>query len=153
MRFRTTPSFATTWLTTTGSAPAGFRDTNILIAASQDVKVYNNTLTVSPGSCGIMLIDQGRRTDNGGKYKTRDNSVYQNVSTFEGGACAGGASDTPPGDTNFSIINDGNNQFDDNTYRVPWTSDEERFPWGHKIFDWDGLRAAGLESNGKLVFY
>ena len=136
-----------------GIGASWFWDTNILIAASQDVKVYNNTLTVSPGSCGIMLIDQGRRTDNGGKYKTRDNSVYQNVSTFEGGACAGGASDTPPGDTNFSIINDGNNQFDDNTYRVPWTSDEERFPWGHKIFDWDGLRAAGLESNGKLVFY
>ena len=30
---------------------------------------------------------------------------------------------------------------------------EERFPWGHQVFNWDGLRAAGLEPNGQLMFY
>ena len=34
---------------------------DIVIAASQDVEVTGNTVTVAPGACGIMLIDQGRR--------------------------------------------------------------------------------------------
>lgn len=136
-----------------GIGTSWFWDTNILIAASQDVKVYDNTLTVNPGGCGIMLIDQGRPTDRGGKYKTQDNAVYQNASTFEGGVCAGGVSDTPPGDENFSIITDGNNRFDGNVYRVPRASGDERFPWGHKVFDWTGLRAAGIEPNGRLELY
>ena len=38
--------------------------------------------------------------------------------TFEGAACAGGASDTKPENENFAIITDGNNRFDGNTYRV-----------------------------------
>ncbi len=126
---------------------------DILISASQDVEVYDNTLTVRPGSCGIMLIDQGRPTDSGGRYKTQDNAIYRNASTFEGGACAGGVSDTPPGDENFSIITDGNNRFDGNIYRVPRASEDERFPWGHNVFDWTGLRAAGIEPNGRLELY
>ena len=140
------------WPGTTASTRTWFWAADILISASQDVEVYGNTLTVRPGGCGIMLIDQGRPTDNGGKYKTRDNSVHQNDLTFEGGPCAGGASDTAPGNENYSIITDGNNRFDANNYRAR-TSQEERFPWGHKIFDWDGLRAAGLEPNGQLVSY
>jgi len=63
------------------------------VAASQDVEVNNNTLTIAAGGCGIVLIDQGRRTKNGGKYKTRNNTVHDNDSTFEGAACAGGVSD------------------------------------------------------------
>jgi parallel beta-helix repeat protein len=136
-----------------GIGSTWFWGADILIAASQDVEVYGNTLTVSPGGCGIMLIDQGRPTESGGKYKTRSDAVHENDMTFEGAACAGGASDTKPDDENFAIITDGNNRFDGNIYRVPRTSDEARFPWGHEIFDWDGLRARGLEPNSKLVFY
>jgi hypothetical protein len=70
--------------------------------------VYGNTPTVSPGKCGIMLIDQGRddqaRTHGGPIYKTRNNAVHGNEMTFEGAACAGGASDIKPGHENFSII-------------------------------------------------
>jgi Right handed beta helix region len=133
---------------------------DILIAASQDVEVYGNTLTVSPGSCGIVLIDQSRpfeggygRTEGGGNYKTRNNKIHDNEMTFEGAACAGGASDAKPGDDNFTIITDGNNLFDGNVYRVPRTSGAPRFVWGHSIFDWDGFRANGMEPNGRLVVY
>jgi parallel beta-helix repeat protein len=132
----------------------------ILIAASQDVEVYGNTLTVSPGKCGIMLIDQSRpfegangKTEGGGKYKTRNNKVHDNETTFEGDACAGGASDAEPGDGNFTIITDGNNLFDGNVYRVPRVSGSARFVWGHATFDWDGLRANGVEQNGRLIIY
>jgi hypothetical protein len=134
-----------------------FWGSDILIAASQDVEVYGNTLTVSPGKCGIILIDQGRddhaRGHGGPIYKTRNNKVHDNQMTFEGGACAGGASDVKPGHENFNIIEDGNNVFDGNVYRVPRTSGPARFGWGRTILDWDGLRGKGVEVNGQLVIY
>jgi hypothetical protein len=135
---------------------------DILVAASQDVEVHNNILTVSPGRCGIILvdqnrtsqlIDQGRVIEGKAKYKTRNNTVHHNEVTFEGPACAGGASDARPGDENFTIIGDGNNHFDANVYRVPHTRGRDRFVWGHSTLDWDGLRQSGLEPNGRLVLY
>jgi Right handed beta helix region len=125
----------------------------ILVAASQDVEVYGNTLSVSAGGCAIMLVDQNRQMKAGGKYKTRNNSVRDNEVLFEGAACAGGVSDAEPGDENYTIITEGNNRFDGNIYRVPRASGPARFVWGHKIFDWDGLRAKGVEPNGRLVLY
>jgi parallel beta-helix repeat protein len=132
--------------------PDWFWGADILISASQGVEVTGNTLTVRSGGCGIMLIDQGRVTDSGGTYKTRDNTIYQNTLTFEGAPCAGGVSDTSPDNANYSIITDGNNHFDGNVYRAR-TSKDARFPWGHKVLNWEGLRAAGLEPNGQLMFY
>jgi len=129
-----------------------FWGADILISASQDVDVTGNRLVVRPGGCGIMLIDQGRLTDSGGTYKTRNNKIYRNDLTFEGAPCSGGISDTPPDSENYSIITDGNNLFDANVYRAR-TSKEERFPWGHHVLNWNGLRAAGLEPNGQLMFY
>jgi hypothetical protein len=126
---------------------------DILIAASQDAEVYGNTLTVSPGKCGIMLIDQSRPMEGGGKYKTRNNKIHNNEMTFEGAACAGGASDAKPWDENFNIIAEGDNLFDGNVYLVPRDSGFARFAWGHAIFDWNGLREKGVEPNGRLVVY
>jgi hypothetical protein len=126
---------------------------DIVISASQDVDVYGNSLTVSAGGCGIVLIDQGREIRGGGKYKTRYNTVHQNEMTFEGTACAGGASDTEPGDENYTIITDGNNRFDGDIYRVPRLSGLLRFVWGHTIFDWDNLHHIGMEENGRLAVY
>ena len=126
---------------------------DILIAASQDDEVYGNTLTVGPGKCGIILIDQSRPIEGGGKYKTRNNNVHNNEMTFESAACAGGASDAKPGDQNLSVITEGNNVFDANIYRVPRKSGPSRFVWGHSTFDWDGLRRQGVEPNGQLVVY
>jgi parallel beta-helix repeat protein len=134
-----------------------FWGSDILIAASQDVDVYGNTLAVSSGKCGIMLIDQGRndrlRTHSGPIYKTRNNSVHDNEMTFDGVACAGGVSDVKPGHENFSIITDGNNLFDGNVYRAPRMSGPVRFVWGHSVLDWEGLRGKGVEPNGELVRY
>jgi hypothetical protein len=75
------------------------------------VTVHRNTVTVSAGGCGIVLVDQSRPIEGGGRYKTRNNTVHYNDMTFEGAACAGGASDSQPGDENFTIISDGNNRF------------------------------------------
>jgi hypothetical protein len=128
-----------------------FWGADVLVAASQDVEVSGNTLIVAPGRCGIMLVDQGRRSSDGRTYKTHRNTVRANEITFEGAACGGGVSDAKSGDENFGIIADGNNRFDDNTYRVPRTSEPARFVWGHDVSDWDGFRRQGLEQSGRLV--
>jgi hypothetical protein len=130
-----------------------FWGADIVLAASQDVEVSGNTLTVAPGRCGIILIDQGRRGSDGKRYKTRNNSIRANEMTFEGAACAGGVSDTKPGDENFAIISGGNNRFDGNTYRAPRTSPPGRFVWGHEVTDWEGFRRKGLESTGQLILF
>ena len=129
-----------------------FWGADIVLAASEDVEVTGNRLTVARGRCGIMLIDQGRR-DNGNKYRTRNNAVHANEMTFEGAACAGGASDAKPGDENFAIITDGDNRFDGNTYRVGDPDEPARFVWGHDVTDWNGFRRKGQERNGRLVTY
>jgi hypothetical protein len=129
-----------------------FWGAEILLAGSQDVEVSGNTLVSAAGICGVMLIDQGRR-DNGPLNKTRNNTIHGNEMTFEGGACAGGVSDTKPGHENYTIIQDGNNRFDGNTYRVARPSEPGRFVWGHEVTDWDGFRRKGLEKNGRLVSY
>jgi hypothetical protein len=110
-------------------------------------------LTIPAGGCGIMLIDQGRRTKDGGKYKTRNNTIRDNDLTFEGVACAGGVSDVRVDDENFAIIVDGNNSFDGNVYRVPRMRGRTRFVWGHKVTDWERFRRMGLEQGGQLIFF
>jgi Right handed beta helix region len=129
-----------------------FWGAEISVAASQDVEVMNNTLTVAAGGCGIVLIDQGRLTKDGRKYKTRNNIVHDNDLTFEGAACGGGVSGVSYFDANYAIITDGNNRFDRNVYRVPRTSEPARFVWGHTVTDWDGFRRQRLEQNGQLLF-
>jgi hypothetical protein len=123
---------------------------DIVLAASEGVEVRDNKLTVARERCGIILIDQGRR-DNGNRYKTRNNTVLANEMTFEGTACAGGVTDAKPGDENFSIITDGNNLFDGNTYRVSQPDLQARFVWGHVTTDWAGFRRRGQEGSGQLV--
>ncbi|SHJ44366.1 Right handed beta helix region [Bradyrhizobium lablabi] len=130
-----------------------FWGNNILVAASQDVEIYDNTLTADAGKCGIVLVDQGRRMKSGGTYKTRNNKVYDNDTIFEGAACAGAASDVRPGDENASVIEDGNNLFDRNIYRVPRGNTPLRFAWGHAVFGWEELHRAGIEQNGSLIIY
>lgn len=136
-----------------GGGRTWFWHADILIAASEGVQVTGNTVTVEPGGCGIMLIDQGRRSATGAVYKTRNNTIRANEMTFEGAPCAGGASDTKPGDENFAIIATGNNRFDANIYRVTGAIgiDQARFVWGHEVTDWEGFRRKGLEPNGRLV--
>lgn len=140
-----------------GDSRGWFWGNEIAIAGSQDAEVYGNTVTVAPGRCGITLIDQSRDFEGhlkgSGKYKTRNNRVHDNDIIFEGSACAGGASDAGRSDENFSIITDGNNSFDRNTYRVPRASDGHQFVWGHTSFSWSGFLRQGLERNGQMISY
>jgi len=130
----------------------------IEIAASQDVEVYSNVLTVRPEGRAIMLIDQNRQIDPGGfdktqrssVYKTQRNNVHDNDITYLGVGWTGGASDAPPGAENFSIIESGGNRFDHNTYRFP-DGVRPQFVWGHALLDFSGFRGNGQELNGTLV--
>jgi hypothetical protein len=123
------------------------------VAASQDVEVNNNMLTVAAGGCGIVLIDQGRRNQDGRKYTTRNNTIRNNDLTFEGTACAGGVSDVNFYDENYAVIVEGNNSFDGDVYRVPRSSGPARFIWGHSVMDWDQFRQNGQEHAGQMIFF
>ncbi len=128
-----------------------FWGADILLSASEDVVVSDNTLTVAPGRCGIVLIDQGRRNSSGKFYKTRNNTIRANEMTFGGAVCAGGTSDTKPGSENFGIITSGNNLFDGNTYRAGQRRGSDRFVWGQDVTGWDGFRRKGQERSGSLL--
>lgn len=130
-----------------------FWRTEIGVAASQDVEVHNNTLTIAAGGCGIVLIDQGRQTKDGRKYKTRNNTVRDNDLTFAGAACAGGVSDVDRDNENFAIITEGANKFDGNIYRLPSASGPDLFVWGHDVMDWKRFRRKGLEPAGRLIHF
>ena len=122
----------------------------IQVAASQDVEVHGNAMTVRPGGRAIMLIDQNRKLETGGYYKTQRNNVHHNDITFLGAGWTGGASDAQPGAENFSIIENGGNRFDHNTYRVP-DGVRPQFIWGHALLDLTGFRGKGQELNGILL--
>lgn len=128
-----------------------FWGSDIVVAASQDVRVTDNVVEVAPGGCAIMLLDQGRRAEDGREYKTQNNIVTANEMTFQDAACAGAASDTGSFDPNFDIIDSGSNRFDGNTYRVPRRAEAPRLAWGRDVTDWNGFRRKGQEQSGRLV--
>jgi Right handed beta helix region/O-Antigen ligase len=126
-------------------------NSEIQIAASEDVEVTGNTITVGDLGRAILLIDQSRTKKNGSTYKTRRNRVHHNVIHFEGRGEAGGASDVKPGDENFGIIANGDNRFDHNIYRLARTAPPPRFVWSQELYDWEGFRALGQEISGSLI--
>jgi hypothetical protein len=127
-----------------------FWGADIVVAASQDVEVTGNTVTVAAGSCGIVLLDQGRKSNDGQLYKTSNNSITANALTFEGEVCAGGASDVS-GDPAMEPIKNGNNRFNGNTYYALDAGAAARFPWGRAVLDWHEFRKAGQELTGQMV--
>jgi parallel beta-helix repeat protein len=140
-----------------GSASEWFWRGQIIVAASEGVNIEHNRLLVGPGLCGIMLIDQGRSDHPNGvtapPYKTQNNRVQLNETTFEGDACAGGASDVKPDHENYSIIENGNNKFDRNLYRMPRQHSKQVFVWGSTETDWAGAQKLGFEPQGQLILY
>jgi hypothetical protein len=127
--------------------------TEILIAGSQDVVVRHNSVLAPVHGCGVILIDQSRSNEKGNKYKTQNNIIESNDIKFEGAACGGGVSDAGPQDVNYSIIADGNNSFDKNTYYVQDASQPSRFVWGHEVYDWTVFRKLGLEKHGAFIIF
>jgi parallel beta-helix repeat protein len=132
------------------AAPLWFWGPEIQVAASQDVEVHGNAMTVRPGGRAIMLIDQNRRRETGGYYKTQRNNVHDNDITFLGAGWTGGASDTQPGAENFSIIESGGNRFDHNTYRVTYGV-RPQFVWGHALLDFAGFQRQGQERHSSVL--
>jgi len=122
----------------------------IEISASQDVEVHGNVMTVRPEGRGIMLIDQNRERETGGFYKTQRNSVHDNDITYLGAGWTGGASDAKPGAENLSIIENGGNRFDHNTYRFPGDL-RPQFVWGRSLLDFTGFQGQGQERNGTVL--
>jgi parallel beta-helix repeat protein len=129
--------------------PGWFWGPDILIAASEDVQVYNNNITVRRGGNGIILIDQNRQKKRGEYYKTRNNYVHGNHIKLLGPGSIGGVSDAIPGAVNYAIIESGNNRFDDNTYSFSPPS-MPVFIWGGKKVDLAAFRSLGQELNGRM---
>jgi parallel beta-helix repeat protein len=123
---------------------------DIQIAASQDVSVCDNHITVRPGGRAIMLIDQSRLKDDGGYYQTRDDLVCRNDVRFLGTGSLGGASDAFPWTHNYSIIENGNNRFVDNRYRYK-PSDAPVFAWGHERLDFEEFQRRGQDVGSTLT--
>jgi hypothetical protein len=128
-----------------------FWGSEILIAASERVQVYENIVTVAPHGNSIVLIDQNRETPHGTRYKTQNNSIRYNTIIFQEGGGVGGAADTEPGDENYGIITQGNNVFDHNTYQTLDPNQGVQFAWGTptKLYDCSAFRKFGQETNGR----
>lgn len=128
-----------------------FWGANILVAASQDVVVEDNEVTVAEGGTGIALIDQGRPREGGGLYRTAGNLIRHNTTRFEGAAPArmGGISDVAPGSPNDGIIASGGNRFEENRY-VSSTARIE-FAWGRTSSDFAGFQALGQDHGSAMV--
>ncbi|MEJ1978036.1 MAG: right-handed parallel beta-helix repeat-containing protein [Acetobacteraceae bacterium] len=127
-----------------------FWGADIQIAASGNVQVYANSVTVRPEGRAIMLIDQNRPMPTTGYYKTQKDRVYRNTITFLGEGVAGGASDATFLAANYGIIQGGGNSFDDNIYRAP-AGIAPRFVWGESQIDFAAFRRAGQEQHGSLT--
>jgi hypothetical protein len=133
----------------------------IQIAASERVQVYGNTVTVSKGSTGIMLVDQGReRLDQPpasaghakALYRTVGNAVHDNKVIYEGPTgLSGGASDVATASPNFGIIETGDNLFDRNTYVLQQATEAALFIWGHEPISYDAFRTLSQEANGRII--
>ena len=121
----------------------------IQVAASGNVTVIGNTMTVRPNGKAVMLIDQNRQRVDGRYYQTRDNRVEGNRTTFLGDGLAGGASDADPSAANYEIIQKGANRFDRNIYRVQ-PGRTPRFVWGAGLIDLAAFRRQGEEGHGTL---
>lgn len=128
-----------------------FWGANILVAASQDLVVEDNEVTVAEGGTGIALIDQGRPREGGGLYRTAGNLIRRNTTRFQGAAPArvGGVSDVAPGSPNDGIIASGGNRFEDNRYVSSGARVE--FAWGRTSSDFAGFQALGQDHGSEMV--
>lgn len=124
---------------------------NILLAASQDVTVEDNEVTVAEGGTGIALIDQGRPRQAGGLYRTAGNLIRHNTTRFDGAAPVrmGGISDVAPGSPNDGIVEAGGNLFEENRYVSSGAKVE--VAWGRTSSDFARFQALGQDHGSVMV--
>jgi parallel beta-helix repeat protein len=133
---------------------AWFWGAGIQIAASRNVQVYGNKVTVAQGGTGIILIDQARKRPgpSGALYQTVGNIVKNNEVIYEGkGGVSGGASDVPADNPNYGIIEKGRNHFDGNTYVQQQTKEPAKFIWGGDPISIEAFRSLGQEITGRII--
>ena len=133
----------------------------ILVAASSRVEVSGNRLKVMDKSSGVMLIEQGRKKvreradfykDSDGYFVTSDVHVHNNLITYAGrNGVSGGATDVSRFHPNASVIQNGNNRFDFNTYTGAALRTSKRFMWGRGSMTFDEFRALGHEAHGAIA--
>ena len=124
---------------------------DILIAASENVEVYRNSIATRNEGAAIMLIDQGRTEPNGELHRTSGNFIHDNTIEFSGHGYVGGTSDTDKTHKNFAIIETGGNQFDHNTYKAK-PQGHILFVWGRESLEWNQFRLTGQERRGNFNF-
>lgn len=117
----------------------------ILLSASQNCEVYNNTLVVNArDGHGLTIINQAR----GGSRYARNNYIHHNDVTHKGNMGENGAA------TDYDVANfwaNGNNRFDYNTYHVP-DSTQTRWTWRDAARNWSAFRAQSQEAHGKVDY-
>jgi hypothetical protein len=117
----------------------------ILIAGSQQMQVYGNTVTVSAdGGNGITLIQQDRGNASFGPLILKDNHVHDNVIIYQGAAGFSGAA----ADWNAQAMF--NNRFDNNTYHVT-DAQAPHWYWQAGATNFAGFRRQGQEPSGQLA--
>jgi hypothetical protein len=121
----------------------------ILLAASKDVQVYHNTVTVDVlGGNGICLVQQNRGSGNQGLYYAERDSIHDNDITHLGNAGQSGAAADWD---NANFWANSHSSFDYNVYHVP-DSTKNRWGWADAGRNWVGFRAQGQEAHGRVDY-
>lgn len=122
----------------------------IQIAASPNVKVFNNTVEVGNGKGnGIFLIQQIRGTGTYGKYVCVNDSVYQNEIYYMGTNGNSGS----VGDLGENPKLGTDNYFNGNTFHITDVNNYQ-FSWAvvnlNRAINWTELQGYGQEANGSI---
>ena len=121
----------------------------ILLAASKDVQVYNNIVTVDAlGGNGICMVQQNRGSGTYGSWYAERDTIHHNDITCLGNVGQSGAA-ADWDQANFWA--NSKNSFDYNVYHVP-DSTKSRWAWADASRNWVGFRAQGQEAHGRVDY-
>lgn len=120
----------------------------ILIATSSNTEVYNNYVVTSEnGGNGLTFLEQNRGSGIYGVWETRNNFAYNNIVVhLNDDALSGIASDY----NQSSLLNHGNNRFDNNMYYVTNPNDTY-WSWSTGPISFGELQTLGQEDNGQVL--
>lgn len=117
-------------------------DSQIVVANSQNVQVYGNTVQVpSGGGNGIGLLNEERGTGSLGVWAASNNYVHNNAVTYLGAGGQSGFVSYPGGPATSG------NHFDYDSYTMK-DGGAIHWMWLSKM-TWSGLLAAGQETHGR----
>jgi len=116
----------------------------IQVAASRNVQIYNNTVEVAADAGnGITLIQQNRDTGTYGACLVINDTIHDNEIFYLGNHGFSGAVQDWFGNPDFYS----SNYFYKNIYHAPDTT-QGRWSWSDKYMDWNEFSKTGQELNG-----